>query len=115
MPLPPLPDVVSKNRTPVDISPVIGSPYQLSVTGTSASQALTTGIGRISILARDCDMRYALGTGAVTASASTSHFIQRGERLDFALDRTAQTYIAAIAANSTGNASAGTLEITELG
>lgn len=53
--------------------------WQVAVTATAATQTLTNSIKRISIKARGCDMRYSL-TG--TASSTTSHYIEAGERLD---------------------------------
>jgi len=113
MALPNSSDTVSKKRMPVDISPTIGAAYQLSVSTTSARQALTAGVGRISIFARGCDMKYLLGGGSVAADNVTSHWISAGERLDFQVD-SGQSNIAAIAASG-GNGTSGTLEITEIG
>jgi hypothetical protein len=57
--------------------------------------------------ARGADIRYAVGTGAQTASAA-SHFIAAGERLD--IDVPANAQIAAIRAGAID----GTLELSEL-
>ena len=55
------------------------------------------------------DIRFAIGQGAQTASASTSNFIADGERLDFAITNGAN--IAVIRDASID----GVLELTELG
>jgi hypothetical protein len=92
---------------------VLGVPTvarQLPVTDTSDSVALTATCRRISIKARFCDMRFVVGTGAQTANAATSHFIEAGERLDFAVP--AGATIAAI--RETAATVNGTLEIAEL-
>ena len=78
-----------------------------SSAGASTNVALTTTIRRISIVASGAAMRFAIGTGAQTASAA-SHLIQQGERLDFAVPATAN--IAVISDSTT----AGVLEISEL-
>ena len=102
--------VNNTNRLPTEI---LGQPsvaWQLAVTTASASQALTTTCRRISIRARGCDMRYVVGTGAQTASATTSHFIGQDERLDIAVP--ANAVIAAIRESAaTAN---GSLAISEL-
>ena len=102
--------VSNTNRLPTEI---LGQPsvaWQLAVTTASASQALTSTCRRISIRARGCDMRYVVGTGAQTASATTSHFIAQDERLDIAVP--ANAVIAAIRESAaTAN---GSLAITEL-
>ena len=59
-----------------------GVARQLAVGASSANTALTVGCQRISVLAVTADIRYSLGTVAQTASASTSHFIKEGERLE---------------------------------
>jgi len=59
-----------------------GVSRQLTATTTSASTALTANVGRISIRARFADIRFVVGIGTQTASATTSHFIANGERLD---------------------------------
>jgi hypothetical protein len=58
---------------------------QLTAAATSANTTLTANISRISIRARFCDIRYVVGVGTQTASATTSHFIANGERLDIAV------------------------------
>lgn len=102
--------VSNTNRLPTEI---LGQPsvaWQLAVTTASASQALTSTCRRISIRARGCDMLYVVGTGAQTASATTSHFIGQDERLDIAVP--ANAVIAAIRESAaTAN---GSLAITEL-
>lgn len=84
---------------------------QLAVTNASASVALTATCRRVSIKARGTDMRYVVGVGAQTADASTSHFIESGERLDLAVP--AGATIAAI--RESASSTNGSLAITELG
>ena len=59
-------------------------------------------------------MRYEVGVGAQTASATTSHFLDQDERLDLSVP--AGAHIAAIAIPPWGSATTGTgsLAITEL-
>lgn len=90
---------------------VPGVARQVTVTTTSANTQLTAGVKRISIKARTCDMRYAVGSTTQTASATTSHFLEAGERLDIAVP--AGGHIAVIR-DSAATAN-GTLCITELG
>lgn len=92
---------------PVDTLAAVGLARQLAAGSASTNTALTTTCRRISIHARGADIRYAIGTGAQTASA-TSHFIAAGERLD--IDVAASSQIAVIRAGSTD----GTLELSEL-
>lgn len=63
---------------------------QLAAGVASANTALTSTCRRISIKARNADVRFAIGTVAQTANAATSHFIESGERLDFAVPANAQ-------------------------
>jgi len=84
-----------------------GLARQLSAGSTSANTALTSGITRISMRAVGADIRFAMGMGAQTATA-TSHFIANGERLDFACYPGANI---AVIRNGTSD---GTLEVTEL-
>lgn len=86
----------------------------LAVTGVTANQALTSTCRRISIRARGCPMGYAVGVGAQTADATTSHFIDQDERLDLSVPAGAN--IAAIAIPPWGSSStgSGSLAITEL-
>ena len=58
---------------------------QLDVSGVSASVVLTAACRRVSVYARGGAMRYVVGEGAQTASATTSHYIAAEERLDFAV------------------------------
>ena len=83
---------------------------QLAVTTTSSSVELTATCRRVSIKARGTDIRYAVGVGAQTADASTSHFLESGERLDIAVPAGA-TLAAIRESASTTN---GSLAITEL-
>jgi hypothetical protein len=103
---------VPNNRFVDHVEP-LGQPgvaRQLTATTTSGNTALTTNISRISIRARGCDIRYAIGVGAQTANASTSHFIANGERLDLAVPFGAN--IAVI--RETGATVNGSLAVTEL-
>ena len=85
-----------------------GVARQLAAGATSANTALSDGVYRISMRASTADIRFAIGSGAQTASATTSHFIAKNERLDFAVPIDAN--IAIIRDGSTN----GTLELTEL-
>ena len=84
-----------------------GAARQLAAGSTSVNTALTTGVFRVSMRATGADIRFAIGPSAQTATTS-SHFIANGERLDFAVDPTAN--IAVLRAGTTN----GTLELTEL-
>jgi hypothetical protein len=86
---------------------VPGVARQLTAGAASANTALTVGVARISMYARNADIRYVVGSTSQTASA-TSHFIAAGERLD--IDVPATPNIAVIRAGT----SDGTLEVTEL-
>jgi hypothetical protein len=81
---------------------------QLAAGSASANVQLTATCTRVSIYARNADIRYALGTANTVAAAATSHFIALGERLDLWVP--AGCWIAAIRAG----ASDGVLEISEL-
>jgi hypothetical protein len=107
---------VTVNNTPANPVPVepLGIPTvarQITVTATSTNTQLTAGVKRISIKARTSNLRYAVGATAQTASATTSHFIEAGERLDIAVP--AGGYIAVI--RDTLATADGILCITELG
>ena len=84
-----------------------GLARQLAAGSTTSNTALTAGVFRISMRAVGADIRFSIGTGAQTATA-TSHFIANGERLDFALPPGANI---AVLRNGTTD---GTLEVTEL-
>lgn len=105
-------EIKNDSGNPVPTEP-LGIPTvarQLSVTTASASVTLTSTCKRISIRARGCDMRYAVGIGSLTANAATSHYIAQDERLDIAVPLGAT--IAAIRESAaTVN---GSLAITEL-
>ena len=90
---------------------VPGTARQVTVTTTSTNTTLSAGVKRISIKARSCDMRYAVGAAAQTASATTSHFIEAGERLDIAVPVGGNI---AVIRDSLAGVN-GTLCITELG
>ena len=83
---------------------------QLDATLTSASTQLTPTIRRISIKARYASIRYAIGQTPQVANASTSHFIESGERLDLSVP--AGSYIAVI--RDLAELADGKLCITEL-
>ncbi len=83
---------------------------QLAATASNASTTLTTTCTRISLFARTCDIRFVIGSGAQTASATTSHFCGLGERLDFII--AASSSIGVIRDTAAG--ANGTLEVTEL-
>lgn len=63
---------------------------QLAAGAASANTALTATCRRVSLKARTSDARFAIGVGAQTANATTSHFIEAGERLDFSVPAGAQ-------------------------
>ena len=84
-----------------------GVARQLTAGASSVNTALTNRVYRVSIRATGADIRFAIGSGAQTATTS-SHFIANGERLDFAVPPGSN--IAVIRAGSTS----GTLEVTEL-
>ena len=85
----------------------VGVARQLAAGATSVNTALTEGVFRISMRAVGADIRFEMGSGPQTATA-TSHFIANGERLDFAVRNGANI---AVLRNGTTN---GTLEVTEL-
>jgi len=81
---------------------------QLAAGSSSANTALTATCRRISVRAVSADIRLEIGSAAQTASATTSHFIAKDERLDFAVPATPN--IAIIRDASTD----GVLEVSEL-
>ena len=85
-----------------------GVARQLAAGASSANTALTDGVYRVSMRAIGADIRFEIGAGAQTANASTSHFIGKNERLDFAVP-----FKSNIAIIRDGSIS-GTLELTEL-
>lgn len=99
--------LVSEGRIPVE---PLGTPLvarQLIANSTSQNTPLTVTCRRISMYARNADIRYMVGSTSQTANTS-SHFIATSERLD--IDVPATPNIAIIRAGSTD----GILEITEL-
>jgi hypothetical protein len=102
-----IPTATITGLLPVDTLAAVGVARQLAAGAATANTALTTTCRRISIHARNADIRYAIGTVAQTASA-TSHFIGQSERLD--IDVAANTQIAVIRAGTTD----GVLELSEL-
>ncbi len=84
-----------------------GVARQLTAGSSSTNTALTATITRISMRAVGADIRFSIGTGTQTATA-TSHFIANGERLDFAVPLEGNI---AVLRNAT---TSGTLEVTEL-
>lgn len=95
------------SRINVEPLGIPGVSRQLTATAASANTAITSTVGRISIFARNADIRYVVGSSAQTAT-STSHFIASGERLDIDVPTTPN--IAVIRAGSVD----GVLEVTEL-
>ena len=85
-----------------------GAARQLTAGVSSTNTALSTNVFRVSIRAIGADIRFEIGAGTQTANATTSHFIGKNERLDFAVPSNAN--IAIIRDASTN----GTLELTEL-
>lgn len=87
-----------------------GVPRQITATATNTNTALTATCRRISIKARASDIRFLVGATAQTANATTSHFIEAGERLDIAVPLNSNI---AVIRDSAATAN-GTLCITEL-
>jgi len=90
---------------------ILGSPgvaRQCTVGATSAYTQLGPNVYRISMRAVGADVRYEIAPTAATASATTSHFIADGERLDLAVG--SASYLSYIRDASTD----GVLELTEL-
>lgn len=83
---------------------------QLAFAATSAATDLTSGITRISIVARTADCRFKVGTTADTglAATTTDHLCMQNERLDINVVSPARIAVIRDAAVS------GTLELTEL-
>lgn len=81
---------------------------QLAASSSSANTALTATCRRVSLRAVSADIRFEIGSTAQTASATTSHFIAKNERLDFAVPSDANIAIIRDASAD------GTLELTEL-
>lgn len=82
----------------------------LTTTSTSQNTVLTAQCRRIQIRCRTVDARFVIGTGAQTASATTSHFIAADERLDFAVPANAQIAVIRDSAATVN----GVLEVTEM-
>ena len=84
---------------------------QLTAAATSTPVDLTSGVTRISILARLADIRFRVATvaGGALVAVVTDHLIMQNERLDINVQSVGR--IAAIRDAATS----GTLEITELG
>jgi len=97
----------SRMRSPVEPLSVPGVARQLAAGASTANTALTASCRRISIRAVGADIRFAIGTGVQTATA-TSHFIADGERLDLGVPVEPNIAVLRNAATS------GTLELTEL-
>lgn len=85
----------------------VGVARQLSAGATSANTALTDSCRRISMRARSASIRFEIGVGTQTATA-TSHFIAQNERLDFAVPEGANIAVLRFAATDA------VLELTEL-
>lgn len=104
---------IKRGRYSVDYVEPLGIPgvaRQLTATSSSQNTALTANVSRISIRARGCDIRYAVGVGTQTANASTSHFIANGERLDIAVPQGANIAVIREASATVD----GSLAVTEL-
>lgn len=86
---------------------IVGAKRVNAQAASARVQLATSGIVGVSITAVGAAIRYALGDGTVTASA-TDHYLPEGQSRDFRVS--ASQYIAAIRA---GDAD-GVLEITEL-
>jgi hypothetical protein len=95
------------NPIPTEVLGLPGASRTISVSTTSTSTSITSGVKRISIKARGCDMRYSL-TDAPTATVG--HFIESGERLDLRVPASATIQVIRDS-SATEN---GNLEITEL-
>lgn len=84
---------VSGSQASPVYSEILGVPTvarQLTAGAASANTALTATCRRVSIRARNADVRFSLGVGAQTAVATTSHYLAQDERLDFAVPAGAQ-------------------------
>lgn len=99
----------SATRAPVEPLGLPGLARQLTAAASSSNTVLTANISRISIYNRTADARFTIGSVAQTASATTSHYIAAGERLDFAVP-SPQAHIAVIRAGSTDTV----IELTEM-
>lgn len=91
---------------------VPGVARQLTATNAAQSQQLTSSCRRLSIRCRNNNCRFTVGTVSQSSvvSATTSHFILSGERLDIAIPAGSHIgYIRDAAAGADG-----ILEITEL-
>lgn len=98
--------------SPVTVEPLgrVTAARKIPSSTISTRVTLTVGCKRVSVRARGCDIRYAVGDNTVTADASTSHFIAQDERLDIAV--TGSDSIAAVRESLA--VVDGILEITEL-
>lgn len=97
-------------RIPVEPLGTPGIARQVATTATTSNTVLTGSVGRISIHARLAPLRYVVGSAAQTASATTSHYLAAGERID--IDVPATPNIAVIRASDA--TIDGAAEITEL-
>jgi len=97
-------------RLLIDVLGMPGVARQLSATTVSSNTALSAACRRITMYARTSDVRFSVGVGAQTASATASHFVGAGERIDYLVPTGANIAIIRDS-NATSNA---TLEITEL-
>lgn len=88
----------------------LGVARQITATSSNTNTVLTTTVNRISISCRFADCRFAIGTGAQTANASTSHYIALGERLDISVPLNAQIAIIRDSAATVN----GQIELSEL-
>jgi hypothetical protein len=107
-----LASIDSKLTAPIPVEP-LGIPAvarQQAVTVSNADVTLTATCKRVSLYARTCNMRYAVGNVAQTANNATSHFLAAWERVDISVPLNA--HIAFI--RDTGATVDGQVEITEL-
>jgi hypothetical protein len=98
-------------RIPVEPLSVPLVARQLAANATTSQSTLTETCKRISIRARNSNIRYVVGVGNLSANSSSSHFIGQDERLDLGV--VAGSSIAAI--RDSASSVNGILEITELG
>ena len=86
---------------------VPGTARQLTASSSSTNTALTTTCRRVSMRATNAALRYEVGSSSQTANASTSHYLERDERIDIALPATPNIAIVRDGANDA------VLELTE--
>jgi len=88
------------------------APYSLAVSDTAASQALSAGCYRVSLLADGAKVRFMVDEDdTATVTATVGHAILDGERVDIRVPK--GSYISAII-DDADSATAATLEFSEL-